>query len=255
MRSAVFIAVWLLGSSLGIAAHAACDSGLAERMHAKLHPGRQLDHERAACQPWRAFPGRSIVVLPLPRPGSEPDFAEFDLDVLVVQQADNGNTERMTIVSRLFEEKALTHDAIRIEEIRVDTARYRLAQEARAFGVRVRYQGSSRANPYANETLSLYVPQGPRLAKVLDGLEMSLQRGEWDMQCAGTFESVRGSLSLGPGASNGYTDLTLHRTHIESVNRRQGEECAIEEEPARFSSAVIRYDGRAYRMPKKTASD
>ena len=253
VRRTVAIAFWI-GSSC-VAAQAACDSGLAERMHAKLHPGRTLDHERAVCQPWGAFPGRSVVVLPLPREGSEPDSTEFDLDVMVVQQADNGNTDRMTIVSRLFEEKALTHDAIRVEELRIDTARYRLAQDARAFGLRVRYQGSSRAYPYANETLSLYVTQGPRLAKVLDGLEMSVQRGEWDMQCAGTFESMRGSLSLGPGASKGYANLVLNRTRIESANRPQGEACVTQEQPARFGSATLRYDGSAYRMPQQSGTD
>ncbi len=253
MRRAVAIALWL-GSSC-VAAHAACDSGLAERMHAKLHPGRPLDHERAVCQPWRAFPGRSVVVLPLPRKGSEPDFTEFDLDVLVVQQADNGNTDRTAIVSRLLEAKALADGAIRIEEIRIDTARYRLARDAGAFGLRVRYQGTSRANPYANETLSLYVPQGSRLAKVLDGLEMSLQRGEWDTQCAGNFETARGSLSLGPGTGNGYADLVLHRTRIESINRLQGEECVTQEQPARFGTTTMRYDGSAYRIPKKSVAD
>jgi hypothetical protein len=253
VRRSLVIAL-CLGSAC-LAAQAACDSGLAERIHAKLHPGRSLDHERAVCQPWRAFAGRSIVVLPLPRSGSESDYIEFDLDVLVVQQADNGNTDRMTIVSRLFEEKALIHDAMRIEDIRVDTARYRLAQDARAFGLRVRYQGSSRAYPYANETLSLYVPQGPRLVKVLDALETSLRRGEWDMQCAGAFETMNLSVSLGPDNGNGYADLVLRRTRIDSVNRPQGEECVTQEQPGRFSTTTLRYEGSAYRIPKKSAAD
>ena len=69
MRRAVILLVWLCASSM--AGHAACDSGLAERLHAKLHPGRTLDHELAVCQAWRTVPGRSIVVLPLPRPRRE----------------------------------------------------------------------------------------------------------------------------------------------------------------------------------------
>jgi len=100
-------------------------------MHAKLHPKRVLDHERAVCEPWRGLPGRFIVVLPLPRPSTEPGTTQFDLDVLVVQQADNGNTERATVVSRLFEPSAVSEDAYRISEIKVDTARYVLAPDAR----------------------------------------------------------------------------------------------------------------------------
>ena len=33
-------------------AHAACESGLAERMQARLYPARTLDHALAACKAW-----------------------------------------------------------------------------------------------------------------------------------------------------------------------------------------------------------
>lgn len=240
---------------LSATSHAACDTGLAERMHAKLHPKRTLDHERAACQPWRGFAGRFIVVLPLPHPSSEPDVTQFDLDVLVVQQADNGNTERATVVSRLFQSLALTEDAVRINEIRIDTARYKLAADARAFGVRIVRQGSSRVNPYSNETLSLYLPQGPKLAKVLDGLETTLERGEWDATCAGSFETVRGSLSIARSTSNGFADLLLRQTRSQTRSSAQGDECVTQERPAKFSSTMLRYDGTVYRAAKAAASD
>jgi len=53
----------------------------------------------------------------------------------------------------------------------------------------------------------LYLPQGQKLAKVLDGLETILERGEWDTNCAGNFEAVRGGLSMARSTSNGYADL------------------------------------------------
>jgi hypothetical protein len=235
--------------------HAACDTGLAERMHGKLHPDRRLDHERAVCEPWRAFPGRFIVVLPMPRPAAEPEFTEFDLDVLVVQQADNGNTERATVVSRLFERSGLTEDAMRIASIKVDTARYTLAGDARAFGLRVVYRGSSRANPHESERLTLYVPQGPKLAKVLQGLETTLERGEWDTNCTGSFETVRGSLAVARTTSNGYADLLLRQTRSDTVSLAQGEECVTHERPARFASSTLQFDGTRYRVPKGVTAD
>jgi len=248
------VAACLLGLAC-VAGHAACDTGLAERMHAKLHPKRALDHERAVCEPWRGSPGRYIVVLPMAQSGGDPDSTRFDLDVLVVQQADNGNTERAKIVSRLLDEGALTEDAIRIAEIRLDTARYMLAPDARAFGLRVLYQGSSRANPYARETLTLYLPEGQKLAKVLDELEMTVEHGEWDTNCTGTFETTRGTLSVMRSTSNGLADLTLRRTRSGSRNLLQGDECVTQERPALFSSTVLRYDGSVYRMPKRAARD
>lgn len=250
-----FLAACLLGAFC-VAGHAACDTGLAERMHAKLHPKRVLDHERAVCEPWRGFPGRFIVVLPMPRESSEPGSTQFDLDVLVVQQADNGNTDRARVVSRLFEESALTEDAVRIGEIKVDTARYTLASDARAFGLRVLRQGSSRANPYSNETLSLYVPQGQKLAKVLDELQLTLERGEWDTNCTGNFETVRGALSVARGSvHSGYADLILREARSESRSTPQGDECMTHERPATFKSTVLRYDGSGYRTSNAVASE
>jgi hypothetical protein len=249
MRRGLF-AAWLL-ATFCIAGHAACDTGLAERMHAKLHPKRTLDHERAVCEPWRGLPGRYIVVLPLPRPSTEPNRTEFDLDVLVVQQADNGNTDRAKVVSRLFEEAALTEDAVHIGEIKVDTARYNLAPDARAFGLRVLRQGTSRANPFSNETLTLYLPQqGQKLAKVLDGLEMTRESGEWDTNCTGSFETVRGTLSVARSTSNGYADLVLRQSRSASRTMPQGEECTTQEQPATFKSRLLRFDGKEYRSSK-----
>jgi hypothetical protein len=240
---------------LSAGGHAACDTGLAERMHAKLHAKRALDHERAVCHPWRGFPGRFIVVLPLPRASADPGVTQFDLDVLVVQQADNGNTERATVISRLFEPSAMSEDAVRIGEIKVDTARYTLAGDARAFGLRIVRQGLSRVNPYSNETLTLYVPRGTRLAKVLDGLELTLERGESDANCTGNFETVRGSLSISRSTSNGYADLLLHQTRTETRSSAQGEECVTQELPSKSSSRMLRYDGAAYRAAKGPGSD
>ena len=199
---------------------------------------------------WRGFPGRFIVVLPIPQAASGAVATEFDLDVLVVQQADNGNTERATIVSRLFEPSALTEDAVRIGDIKLDTARYKLAADARAFGIRITRQGPSRPNPYSDETLTLYVPQGPKLAKVLDALEVAQDRGEWDTNCTGTFESIRGTLSVARDTSNGYADLLLRESRALTRSTMQGEECVTRAMPWTFGTKVLRYNGTHYRTPK-----
>ncbi|MBU2409791.1 MAG: hypothetical protein KKC79_14230, partial [Gammaproteobacteria bacterium] len=202
------------------AAHAACDTGLAERMHAKLHPNRVLDHDRAVCEPWRGFNDRFIVLLPMPRRSLQPGVSEYDLDVLVVQQADNGNTEHARVISRLFEPAALKDDAIRISAIRVDPSRYRLAEGMRAFGIRIVHRGSSSANPYSDETLSLYLPRGPKITKLVDQLPVTTERGEWDTRCEGEFETTRGGVSVGFTTSNGFADLVLHQTISQTFSRQ-----------------------------------
>ena len=245
-----FAAVLLL-AVIGTTSHAACDTGLAERMSAKLHPGRLLDHQRAACEPWRGVPRHVIVVLPLPRPASDADTTEFDLDVLVVLQADNGNSEHSVVVSRLFQEKALREDEVRIRDIEVDPTQYRLAPDARAFGLRVLYRGTSNTRPYARETLTLYVPHDTRLRKVLDGQQMALERGEWDADCGGAFTAVQGNLSVVRGAtSHGYADLLLRQNRRQSRSTLQGDECLTRKRKETFTSTTLHFDGTVYRAAK-----
>jgi hypothetical protein len=237
------------------AGHAACETGLAERMSEKLHPKRTLDHERAVCEPWRGQQGRYIVVLPLRQSASDPYVGPIDLDVLVVQQADNGNTDHARIVSRLYEEGALTEDVVHIGEIKLDTARYRLAPDVHAFGLRVLRQGSSRADPFSDETLTLYVPQGAKLAKVLDELEMRRERGASQADCGDAFETVRGSLTVARGASNGYADLILRQSRFDSRSVMQGDECVTQEEPASADARLLRYDGKEYQASKAAPTE
>jgi len=251
LRRAAFLALFLLGLSGAAPSHAACESGLAERMHAKLYPKRQLDEALAACKPWPAYPGRSIVVLPLIHGTADEYRKTLDLEVLVIQRPDNGNTERDAVLARLYQPEALEEDAVRIQDIRIDTARYVLSPEARAFGLRVRYNGASRANPYAAETLRLYVPQGARLRQVLDEVEIDRDSGEWDTQCNGRFEQLRTLLSVARTRSEGFADLTLSRNLTQSRAQTQDDgRCNEKARPPQYSTAVLHYDGEHYRVPK-----
>lgn len=254
LATALFIAAV---ASFGTAAQAACDTGLAERMHGKLHPDRALDHERAVCEPWRGFLGRFIVILPMPVPValSEPGLTEYDVDVLVVQQADNGNTDRARIISRVMEPRGLSEDTTRIASIKIDTTRYTLAPDARAFGVRIVYQSSVRESPYESERLSLYVPDGAKLKKVLDELELERQSGDWDTNCSGTFRTVRSTLSIARTTTNGYADLMLRQTGSNSRSSLAGEECVTRERPATFKSTSLHFDGTRYQVRKALKTD
>ncbi|REM69184.1 hypothetical protein DSI38_02065, partial [Mycobacterium tuberculosis] len=72
---------------------------------------RQLDERLAACKVWPAFPGRSIVVLPMPRETTDRGAKVFDLEILLIQRPDNGNTDRDTVIGRLMQPEALDEDA------------------------------------------------------------------------------------------------------------------------------------------------
>ena len=233
--------------------HAACESGLAERMHAKLYPKRPLDERLAACKVWPAFPGRSIVVLPLPRETTDKGAKVYDLELLLIQRPDNGNTERDTVIGRLFQPEALDEDATTaIQDIRIDTSRYVLSPDARAFGLRVRYRGSSApASPLASETVRLYVQHGSKLRQVLQEIELDHDNGGWDATCTGHFEKLRTMVSVGKSTGNGYADLQLSRTLVQSHAQAQEDQSCIEKTlPAKFSTVTLHYDGERYKVPK-----
>lgn len=233
-------------------AQAACESGLAERIHARLHPDRVLDERLAACKPWPAFPGRIVIVLPMPRPASDLAATKvYDLEVLLVQRPDNGNTERDTLVSRLFQAEAMDEDGVAIQEIKVDTARYVLASDARAFGLRVRYRGTTHADAFASETLRLYVAQGSKLREVLQEIELDSDSGEWNADCSGRFRQLRTMLSTRPNRNGAFADLVLSRTRTQSRAQVQDDgSCAEKALSPQYSTVVLRYDGERFKVPK-----
>ena len=246
---AALAAVCLLALTTG--AHAACESGLAERVHARLFPDRVLDERLAACKAWPAFPGRIVIVLPMPRPSDDPGAKVYDLEVLLVQRPDNGNTERDTLVSRLFQAEAMDEDGVAIQEIKVDTARYVLAPDARAFGLRVRYRGTTHADAFASETLRLYVAQGGKLREVLQEIELDSDSGEWNADCTGRFRQLRTMLSTRPGRNGAFADLVLSRTRTQSRAQVQDDgSCAEKAQPPQYSTVVLRYDGERFKVPK-----
>ena len=100
------------------------------------------------------------------------------------------------------------------------------------------------------------IPYGKEIDRsVLDELEMTLERGEWDTNCTGNFETRRGTLSVMRATSNALADLMLRQTRSGTRNLLQGDECIAQERPATFSATVLRFDGTLYRMPRRAARD
>ncbi|MDA7417575.1 hypothetical protein PGB34_14530 [Xenophilus arseniciresistens] len=245
----------LLGST---AAQAACESGLAERMQARLYPNRSLDHGLAACKAWPAFAGRSIVVLPL-QPLEEPAMPtgqrSLDLAVLLIQRPDNGNTERDAVIAQSYQSAALVESGAALQELRIDTSRFLLATGQRAFGLRARYRGDELAAPFASESLRLYLPQGKKILEVLAETEMDRDSGRWDLQCDGQFERLRSQLSVDAEPGQRWADLVIARTLTPSRARLQPDgQCLEHTGPSRHTPLRLRHDGQGYATPAPAKS-
>lgn len=230
-----------------LAAQAACQTGLAERLHAKLHPQRALVHELAVCEPWRGYLGRSIVVLPMTAAD-----ASLELDVLVVQIPDNGNSEGATVLARLEQRIRSGGDtALQVSDIELDGARWRLAPELRSFGLRVTRRNTSLQQPSSSETLSIYGLHGGKLQLLLDEFETRLERGQWDLSCRGQFDKQQSQVSVSRSATTrGLADLLVRRSDRRASNELQGEECVELSAPPSYREFSLRYDGERYALPR-----
>lgn len=202
----------------------------------------------AVCKVWPAAPEKMLLVVRLGHPAAsdfDVDGETADLEVLV---ADSTSPR---ILQRYRENRALQMQgsAIRISSVTIDTARYRLNDSTTAFGVRIGYSGVSRASPYSRTVLNLYASDGKRLRPVLRKLEVALDRGDWDTQCAGEFESAQRTIAIDGKRDHGYAGLVINSIEETRRNLPKGEECADVPGPKNKTSARLAFDGREYAVP------
>ncbi|MBO6826810.1 MAG: hypothetical protein JJ879_11460 [Sneathiella sp.] len=137
-------------------------------------------------------------------------------------------------------------DAIELQEISLDTAPYRMAPDIRAFGVRVRYSGMSRVNPYDSETLSLFVKSGGKLDKVLDAFPMKEATGRWDGDCTGEFSDTESILFMADQKSNGFANIKIKSHTVTSKNKVNADAECEAQEAKTLSLQELRFNGIEY---------
>jgi len=246
MKTRILVAAFMLLTP--ILANAACEEFL-NTWTQKLHPNRAIASEYATCKLWPANPALTLAALPLPAKGSDPDTGTYDLEVLVAD-SDSGS-----IIAHSYQPSAITYDAMRLSGISLDTARYQLMPENRAFGVRISHSGSSRVNPYNTTSLSLYVIDGQRLRPVLDRLTVERSGGEWDGRCSGEFNSTSRAIDVGPAGADGYAALKILEKSKESTNVLKNGNCSSKDSPGRRTSVVLQHRDGRYVVPKSMQSD
>lgn len=137
-------------------------------------------------------------------------------------------------------------DAIQLSKISIDTAPYIVAKDTRAFGVRVNYFGSSRANPYTKKTISLFVKSEDALKKVLHNYPVMNYGGEWDTDCEGEFTEEKKILIISEKTTNGYFDIIAKNTITHSVDYvPEDGDCESEKEVTRKKTS-LKFNGETY---------
>ncbi len=229
-------------------AHADCTTSL-QKWAQMLHPGRAINADYAACKVWPENPAQTLAVLPLPQKGATADGTVYDVEVLVA------NSKTGAIIAHSYEPSSITSDAIGLQGMAIDTAHWQLAPWVLAFGVRKSYEGSSRVNPYAATTLSLYVVDGTKLRRVLANLTTQQSSGEWDGRCAGRFSDITRVISIGSAGQGGYATLHVKEKTVDATHAQAAGQCVTNNKPARQSHVTLNYDGAHFGVPAALAFD
>jgi len=128
----------------------------------------------------------------------------------------------------------------------IDTARYQLAPDLRAFGVRfARWSDAECPDRLASDELTLFVPDGAALRPVLPRLAMSRLLAKSGCFGGGSpqplvADDAKLTVAIAPGTSHGLADLVV-TARVQQV--------ATQEQPGgpvRQERVTLRYDGSAY---------
>lgn len=146
-----------------------------------------------------------------------------------------------------FQTNKWVSDAIVLQEISIDTAPYRVTEGKRAFGVRVKYMGSSRVNPYSEETLSLFIQQEDSLSKILSNYSIKDFSGEMNSSCGGDFWTEEKILLFSENKSNHYFDIIVSNRITETHDQENNEGDCETKENISTQTYLLKFDGKEYK--------
>ncbi len=210
------------------------------------HGDMRIDPSQGACRVWPADTSLTLMAVPLLGEWQEDGaYRDGDLDLLVVDTA----TLRPRATLRL--PGAMSSDAIRVEDVRLDTARYRLSADVRAFGVRISRSGSSQPNPFSDTRLQLFVLDQDRLRPVTGQIVMDRFGGEWNTRCDGEFNEVHRTLEVGPLPAQGFATLRVRERGTDIRNHEQaGGECREQRDELPEQRYTLSPKDHAYPLPE-----
>ncbi|WP_028982236.1 hypothetical protein [Sporocytophaga myxococcoides] len=186
-------------------------------------------------------PGKSVLIVPKIVEREEDDYFLLDSYILII----DSNTGK--ILNKFFEKEAWTSDAIVLKEIRIDFAPYKISTNTRAFGVRIKFEGSSRYNPYVTESISLFVPEGSVLKRVLKSAEVYSYQGEYTDNCKGEISEEKKVIIISENKTNNYNDLTIKSTSKVTTISGSNGDCKYKDIPGKPIVTTLKFNGTEYK--------
>ena len=233
-----------------VLAHAECE-GLAEKLNVRLYgteSGMAKDMSFSACKVWTFDPSKTIVVMAHHQASnlikSSQDYSEglYDLTVLLV------NSNSSAIVNMLFQKGVLSSDAIRLNNVIIDTAPYNLGQNKRAFGVRAKFGTLSSVGSWEHSQLGLYIPREKKLDYVLGRIVVENKVFQPVDDCIEKLTDITRTLSISKASNLGYADLMVKEKVIVDEGKREKSECNVTKKIF-TKNYVLRFNGEKYVVP------
>ncbi len=147
-----------------------------------------------------------IVVLPVIS-NRDPECEEcFDIDNNLLVW--NKNTK--SIESKYIKKAEWTSDALRFDELKIDTGLYYLNKNTRAFGIRYSYNGSSSVNPFSSNSINLYYFKNNQIVEVLHDFELEKSNGDNGGGCENaSFETSKSVFVINDKLTDKFNDIVV----------------------------------------------
>ena len=188
---------------------------------------------------------QSVLLIPKYKTNEQDEYGNYflvmDAIVLVV---DNTSAK---ILYRNIEPEAWVSDAMIMESLVIDTGLYILADQKRAFGVRVSTHNTSGPNPFALEELKLYLVDNKKLNRITDNITVYRNSGDWDTKCNGEFSTEITSIEVdNKNKNNGLNNLKLKTSIKKEISTLIKGDCKTKIVDTK-ENVVLKYNGETYK--------
>lgn len=209
---------------------------------------RLINKENIRCKIWPTHPDRMLMIMKADTVNDLQISYEAPLADLVILVAANPDNK---LIASFVDKNALDSDAIYVSDILLDTARYRLNETTTAFGIRVNRIGSSRANPYSNQVLSLFTVENNTIQRKLNNLIVESSSGQYDGTCAGEYTDSKSIILIGDRSpNNAYANLIVKSTITDSAGGYVNNDCDELYSETQNQQFRLKFGGTEYSIPE-----
>jgi hypothetical protein len=203
----------------------------------------------AVCKRWPDDNKIMATAIAFHPPGAAPKDG-WQSDNLIVALLDIKSGKLLNNYQTVIDEDAAMH--LEKDSLWLDTARYRLRPDLRAFGVVISSmaRGPSCPDGGADDELTLYIPDGEKLRPVFDtnlNLWTTLKGNSCTPGSDFLSESASLSISLGKEQSHGMTDLIV-TANVQTADPASSSTVAASSSALkpRVARKIVHYDGKTY---------